>query len=58
MKVAVDELGLAESDADELWSYLVMAAHSLVNTIDDVNANATSSGLGVVSTEGVVRPEA
>ena len=33
MKVAVDELDLRRNDADELWSYLVMAAHSLVNTV-------------------------
>ena len=57
MKVAVDELELTQSDADELWSYLVMAAHSLVNTVDDDPANRTSSGLGVVTTEGVTKPD-
>jgi hemoglobin len=32
MKSAVDELKIEESDREELWNYLTMAAQSLVNT--------------------------
>lgn len=35
MKSAVDELEISASDRDELWQYLEMAAHSLVNTPDE-----------------------
>jgi hemoglobin len=31
MKSAVDALAISDSDREELWSYLEMAAHSLVN---------------------------
>jgi hemoglobin len=31
MRAAMDELGLDQAHDDELWDYLVMAAHSLVN---------------------------
>ena len=31
MRAALDELGLAEEHDRQLWDYLVMAAHSLVN---------------------------
>ena len=31
MRVALDELDLEEAHAAQLWDYLVMAAHSLVN---------------------------
>ncbi len=31
MRAALDELGLDRAHDDELWNYLVMAAHSLVN---------------------------
>ena len=31
MRVALDELGLDDASAAQLWDYLVMAAHSLVN---------------------------
>jgi hemoglobin len=31
MRAALDELGLAEEHDQQLWDYLVMAAHSLVN---------------------------
>jgi hemoglobin len=34
MKSAVDELKIEESDREELWNYLEMAAHSLLNTPD------------------------
>jgi hemoglobin len=46
MRAAVDSLALAPDDREELWSYLVMAAHSLVNTLDE-----RDDGLGVVSPE-------
>lgn len=35
MRTAVDSLDLDPVLENELWSYLVMAAHSLVNTLDD-----------------------
>lgn len=35
MKSAVDELEIDEADRSELWSYLEMAAHSLVNIPDE-----------------------
>jgi hemoglobin len=31
MRTALDELALDEANAAQLWEYLVMAAHSLVN---------------------------
>jgi hemoglobin len=31
MKAAVDELEMKEDLKEELWNYLVMAAHSMVN---------------------------
>jgi hemoglobin len=31
MKAAVDELEMKEELKEELWNYLVMAAHSMVN---------------------------
>lgn len=34
MRVGVDELGLPEELEHQLWDYLVMAAHSLVNAAD------------------------
>jgi hemoglobin len=39
MRVAVDELGLDPAYEQELWSYLVMAAHSMVNTVEDPRTN-------------------
>ncbi len=35
MRSAVDSLDLAPELENELWNYLVMAAHSLVNTMDE-----------------------
>lgn len=35
MRSAVRELAINDSDRQELWNYLEMAAHSLVNTPDD-----------------------
>jgi hemoglobin len=43
MHAAVDSLDLDEDLESELWSYLVMAAHSLVNTLEEPS--------GVVSPE-------
>ena len=34
MRAAVDSLQLAPEQHDQLWSYLVMAADSMVNTLD------------------------
>ncbi len=31
MRTALDEIGLTEAQDAQLWDYLVMAAHSLVN---------------------------
>jgi truncated hemoglobin YjbI len=46
MERALDRLDLDPAAHDELWNYLVMAAHSLVNTVAEPTA-----GLGVVSPE-------
>jgi hemoglobin len=46
MKTAVDGLSLDPADHEELWGYLVMAAHSMVNTFDD-----PAGGLGVLRSE-------
>lgn len=35
MRSAVLELEISESDREELWNYLEMAAHSLVNMADE-----------------------
>ena len=35
MRASLDALDLPAADADELWSYLQMAAHSLVNVIEE-----------------------
>jgi hemoglobin len=34
MRAAVDALDLAPDDDAELWNYFLMAAHSMVNTMD------------------------
>jgi hemoglobin len=39
MRVALDELQLAPEHEERLWNYLVMAAHSLVNTFDESRPN-------------------
>ena len=36
MRVAVDNLNLPDHAEDLLWDYLLMAAHSMVNSADDV----------------------
>lgn len=48
MRNALDELHLSEPDDNELWSYLTMAAHSLVNTFEERRGDR-GEGLGVVS---------
>jgi hemoglobin len=35
MRRSLDALDLPAADADELWTYLLMAAHSMVNVLDD-----------------------
>lgn len=35
MRTAIDELNLTPEHEQQLWAYLVMAAHSLVNTHDE-----------------------
>lgn len=35
MRASVEALGLAPADATELWAYLEMAAHSMVNVLED-----------------------
>jgi hemoglobin len=39
MRVAVDELELDKAYEQELWAYLVMAANSMVNTLDSPRQN-------------------
>jgi hemoglobin len=39
MRDAVDELGLEPEHERELWAYLVMAANSMVNTLDAPRGN-------------------
>ena len=46
MRAALDSLALPAEDDAELWNYLTMAAHSLVNTFDDPDET-----LNVVSPE-------
>ena len=46
MATAVDSLALDPVDREELWSYLDMAAHAMVNTMDEPDRS-----LGVVSPE-------
>ncbi|MUL43125.1 globin [Streptomonospora sp. PA3] len=46
MRAAVDELELPEALDRQLWEYLVYAAHSMVNTPDDV-APGGEAQLGV-----------
>jgi len=49
MRVAVDAVDLPDEQRDQLWSYLVMAAHSMVNTFDEPGPAA--GGVDVVSPE-------
>jgi truncated hemoglobin YjbI len=44
MRAALDEAGLDETHDAQLWDYLVMAAHSLVNQRSDL-ANHRDLGL-------------
>ena len=46
MRAAVDELDLPEQAETLLWDYLVMAAHSLVNTPDDPPGTDLDKGAG------------
>jgi hemoglobin len=48
MRTALDELGLAPELDAQLWDYLVMAAHSLVNAVpEDAPGPAGRGDLGV-----------
>jgi len=47
MREAVESLDLAPADAAELWAYLEMAAHSMVNVLGDPPPGAP--GVGVVT---------
>lgn len=49
MRAAVDTVDLPDEQRDQLWSYLVMAAHSMVNTFDEPGPAA--GGVGVLSPE-------
>ena len=40
MRDALDEVGLAPDRDQEIWTYLVMAAHSMVNTDEPEHPNA------------------
>ena len=39
MRLSLDEVQLAPELDAQLWDYLVMAAHSLVNVVDDARPN-------------------
>jgi len=45
MRAALDELGLDQEHDTQLWDYLVMAAHSLVNVVPE-NLPGPPSGRG------------
>ena len=48
MRTALDELDLAEALDAQLWEYLVMAAHSLVNSVTEKAPNqGERGGLGI-----------
>lgn len=48
MRTALDELGLDEARDAQLWDYLVMAAHSLVNAVPETSPSADGRGeLGI-----------
>ena len=47
MRVALDELGLDDASAAQLWDYLVMAAHSLVNQAPSGPDNGPRGDLGL-----------
>lgn len=44
MRTAVDEAGLPPDREQELWTYLVMAAESLINTLDEDDPRAQPKG--------------
>jgi hemoglobin len=56
MRTALDELGLDPGYDDQLWQYLVMAAHSLVNT-GPVNTGPGNSGPPAGPQPGAHRPD-
>lgn len=44
MRAGVDELGLPDDLESALWDYLVMAAHSMLNTVDDETSGTEARG--------------
>jgi hemoglobin len=48
MRVAVDELGLAEDQQLMLWDYLQRAAHAMVNTLDENQPSGPAPGLRIL----------
>jgi hemoglobin len=40
MRAALDEVAMAPDRDQEIWTYLVMAAHSMVNTDEPVHPGA------------------
>jgi hemoglobin len=48
MRVAVDELGLAEDQRVMLWDYLERAAHAMVNTLDEDQPAGPAPGLRIL----------
>lgn len=44
MRTAVDEAGLPPDREQELWAYIVMAAESLINTLDEDDPRAQPKG--------------
>ena len=43
MRVAVDNLDLPDHAEDLLWDYLLMAANSMVNSVDDPDGAAAQT---------------
>ena len=43
MRVAVDNLDLPDHAEDLLWDYLLMAANSMVNSVDDPDGDAAQT---------------
>ena len=56
MRTALDEIGLPEALDRQLWDYLVMAAHSLINKPPENTPDAGGHGdLGVTPSLPVLR---
>lgn len=57
MRAAVDSLELPEALDRQLWEYMVMAAHSMVNVQEEVAEHRTVTQPTVVTSEGRGRTE-